>query len=222
MYKRQGLDTAWPRHAGGFVSPTAGVSHDDPELAEWPPAGVEEVDVSDLYETFAAAGYGYGPVFRGLKAAWLRDGEVFAEVALPERVADAGAYGMHPALLDAALHAIAVTGDARDVIPFAWSGVRLHAVGASALRVRLTPVGTDTFALLVADGTGRPVLSVDSLALRSATAQQIAASAPRAHDSLYEIEWTSAGEVEVSEPTGWANLGGTAPMTGTAYDGFPA
>ncbi|WP_443705586.1 SDR family NAD(P)-dependent oxidoreductase [Saccharothrix coeruleofusca] len=216
------IDGAWTRHASGFVSATAGVRRDDPEMAQWPPAGVEEVDLGDLYENFAAAGYGYGPVFRGLKAAWLRDGEVFAEVALPEHVGDAGAYGMHPALLDAALHAIGVTGTTRGVIPFTWTGVRLYAVGASALRVRLTPVGTDAVALLVADGTGRTVLSVDSLTLRSATAEQIAQGAPRAHDSLYEIEWISAGEVEVPSPTGWANLGGGAPATGTAYDGFPA
>ncbi len=216
------IDAAWTRHASGFVSATAGVSRDDSEMAEWPPAGVEEVELSDLYETFAAAGYAYGPVFRGLKAAWLRDGEIFAEVALPEQVGDAGAYGTHPALLDAALHAIAVTGTTQGVIPFVWSGVRLFAVGAAALRVRLTPVGTDTVALLVADGTGRTVLSVDSLTLRSATAEQIAGSAPQAHDSLYEIEWISAGEAAASSPTGWANLGGGAPATGTAYDGFPA
>ncbi|MCA1218801.1 SDR family NAD(P)-dependent oxidoreductase [Streptomyces sp. 8L] len=215
-------DAAWTRHASGFVSGSAGVSRDDPEMAAWPPAGVEEVELGDLYETFAAAGYGYGPVFRGLKAAWRRDGEVFAEVALPEHVSDAGAYGIHPALLDAALHAVAVTGTAQGAVPFVWSGVRLYAVGASALRVRLTPVGTDTVSLLVADGTGRTVLSVDSLTLRPATAQQIAASAPPSHDSLYEIEWISAGEVEASSPTGWASLGGGAPGTGTAYAGFSA
>ncbi|MFD2467787.1 SDR family NAD(P)-dependent oxidoreductase [Amycolatopsis silviterrae] len=214
------LDAPWTRHASGFVSATAGASHDDPELAEWPPAGVEEVDISDLYETFAAAGYGYGPVFRGLKTAWVRDGEVFAEVALPEHVSDASAYGMHPALLDAALHAIAVTGTAEGVIPFSWAGVRLSAVGASALRVRLTPVGADTVSLLAADGTGRTVLSVDSLTLRSANAKQIAASAPQSRDSLYEIEWISAGEAAASSPTSWANLGGAAPAIGTAYDGF--
>ena len=216
------IDAPWTRHASGSVSAATGASHDDTEMAEWPPAGVEEVELGDLYETFATAGYGYGPVFRGLKAAWRRDGEVFAEVALPEQVSDAGAYGVHPALLDAALHAVAVTETTQGVIPFAWAGVRLYAVGASALRVRLTPVGTDTVALLAADGTGRTVLSVDSLALRSASAKQIAESAPQAHDSLYEIAWTSAGAAEASSPTGWANLGGAAPATGTAHDGFPA
>ncbi len=201
------IDAPWTRHAGGFVSAAAGASHDDPEMAEWPPAGVEEVELGDLYETFAAAGYGYGPVFRGLKAAWRRDGEVFAEVALPEQVSDAGAYGVHPALLDAALHAVSVTDTTQGVIPFAWAGVRLYAVGASALRVRLTLVGTDTVALLAADGTGRTVLSVDSLTLRSASAKQIAESSSPAYDSLYEITWISAGEVEASSPAGWAEPG---------------
>ncbi len=216
------IDAPWTRHASGSVSAATGASHDDPELAEWPPAGVEEVKLGDFYETFAAAGYGYGPVFRGLKAAWRRDGEVFAEVALPEQVSDAGAYGVHPALLDAALQAVAVTDTTQGVIPFAWAGVRLYAVGASALRVRLTPVGTDTVALLAADGTGRTVLSVGSLTLRSASAKQIAESASQGHDSLYEIAWTAAGAVEASSPTGWANLGGAAPATGTTHDGFPA
>jgi len=216
------IDTPWTRHASGSVSAATGASHDDPEMAEWPPAGVEEVQLDEFYETFAAAGYRYGPVFRGLKAAWRRDGEVFAEVALPQQVSDAGAYGVHPALLDAALHAVAVTDTTQGVIPFAWAGLRLYAVGASALRVRLTPVGTDTVALLAADGTGRTVLSVDSLTLRSASAKQIAESATQARDSLCEIAWTPAGEAESSSPTGWANLGGTAPAMGTAQDGLPA
>ena len=216
------VDAPWTRHASGSVAAAPGAGREDTEMAEWPPAGVEEVELGDFYETLATAGYSYGPVFQGLRAAWRRDGEVFAEVALPEQVSDAGAYGVHPALLDAALHAVAVTDTTRGVVPFAWAGVRLYAVGASALRVRLTPVGTDTVALLAADGTGRTVLSVDSLALRSASAKQIAESAPQARDSLYEIAWTSAGTAEASSPTGWANLGGAAPTTGTAYDGFPA
>ncbi|BCJ50493.1 polyketide synthase [Actinoplanes sp. NBRC 14428] len=217
-----GSDAPWTRHAAGSLAAVTGTSHDDPEMAEWPPAGAEEVELGDLYETLAAAGYRYGPVFRGLRAAWLRDGEVFAEAALPGQVTDAGAYGVHPALLDAALHAIAVTGTAEGAIPFAWEGVRLHAVGASALRVRLTPVGTGTVALLVADGTGRTVLSVDSLTLRPATAEQIAGSAFRARDSLYEIAWTPAAEGSAPSPAGWANLGGDAPATGTTYDGLAA
>ncbi|MCZ9339423.1 polyketide synthase dehydratase domain-containing protein, partial [Streptomyces sp. TRM76130] len=77
---------------------------------------------------------------RGLTAAWRRGGEVYAEVALPGDAADqSAAYGLHPALLDAVLHATSLTGDAdRSVLPFAWEGVTLHASAAAALRVVLT------------------------------------------------------------------------------------
>ncbi|OIJ90608.1 polyketide synthase [Streptomyces sp. MUSC 14] len=215
-------DMPWSRHVSGFVSAGTGAAEDDPELAEWPPSGVEEIELGDAYETFAAAGYGYGPVFQGLKAAWRRGEEVFAEVSLPEQVTDAGSYGLHPALLDAALHAVALTAMSRGAVPFAWSGVRLHAVGASSLRVRLTPAGTDSVALLAADGTGRSVLSVESLTLRAATAGQLSGTGPAASDSLYEIEWTTVGPADAPAPTGWATLGGEAPAVGTAYDGLAA
>ncbi|MGC5409837.1 polyketide synthase dehydratase domain-containing protein, partial [Streptomyces sp. DT225] len=97
-----------------------------------------------LYEELAGLGLAYGPVFRGLVAAWRLAGEVFAEVALPEdAAADAARFGLHPALFDAALHAIAL-GDlvpapepGKPYLPFAWSGVRLHAAGATRLRVRI-------------------------------------------------------------------------------------
>src|SRR4029077_6521863 len=97
------------------------------------------------YEALADRGYGYGPAFRGLRAAWRRGDEVFAEVALPaDAAAEAAAFGIHPALLDAALHVAGLAGgdgakepsDAR--LPFTWNGVSLRAAGASSLRVRLS------------------------------------------------------------------------------------
>ena len=38
----------------------------------------------DAYDTLLRQGYAYGPVFQGLKAAWRRGDDVFAEVELPE------------------------------------------------------------------------------------------------------------------------------------------
>ncbi|WP_420897070.1 polyketide synthase dehydratase domain-containing protein, partial [Kitasatospora aureofaciens] len=65
--------------------------------------------MSGLYEGLAGAGFGYGPAFRGLRAAWRRGDEVFAEVALPEGTEGAG-FGLHPALFDACLHGFALAG----------------------------------------------------------------------------------------------------------------
>ena len=134
--------------AGCWLPPAGRRRPGAAEFAVWPPRGRGAGRTSDgLYEGLAAAGYGYGPAFRGLRAAWRRGEEVFAEVALPEEAAaDGGSFGLHPALLDAALHAagagrrcrrIRAVGEVR--LPFAWTGVSLHAAGASALRVRLRP-----------------------------------------------------------------------------------
>ena len=92
----------------------------------------------------------YGPAFRGLGRPGGAGRKCSPRSALPEGV-PAGGYGLHPALLDAALHAIGlqlvrrratVTGP---MLPFAWSGVALHAAGATTLRVRITPTAPGTY-----------------------------------------------------------------------------
>ena len=132
-----------------------------------------------MYEDLAGLFLRYGPGFRGLRAAWRQDDEIFAEVVLPGD-GDADGFAIHPALLDAALHAAAAfdggtraAGDGGGAgggagqadaghgprLPFSWSGVRIHAVGATRLRVRITPVGPDAVALEAADATGAPVVA---------------------------------------------------------------
>ncbi|MGC4951541.1 polyketide synthase dehydratase domain-containing protein, partial [Streptomyces sp. DT224] len=115
--------SGWIQHAQGVLAGVSGgVSGVD--LAVWPPAGAEPVDVGTLYDDLAGLGLEYGPTFQGLTAAWRTDGEVFAEVSLPEDThADARRFGLHPALLDAALHAIALGGflpPDRPHLPFAF------------------------------------------------------------------------------------------------------
>ncbi|MEK8172442.1 polyketide synthase dehydratase domain-containing protein [Streptomyces sp. M19] len=70
-----------------------------PDLTNWPPPGAERVEVTpeDLYAELHEHDYRYGPVFRGLRAVWRRDGELFAEIALPEEQhAAATEFGIHP------------------------------------------------------------------------------------------------------------------------------
>ena len=53
-------------------------------------------------------GLGYGPAFQGLVEAWRDGGMLYGRAVLPDRIAaTAGEYGVHPALLDAALHVLA-------------------------------------------------------------------------------------------------------------------
>ncbi|HEX2316974.1 MAG TPA: type I polyketide synthase, partial [Thermomonospora sp.] len=196
-------DEPWTRYASGSLAPSS--QQVDSPVA-WPPSGATAVDVSGHYEDMAESGYRYGPVFQGLRAAW-RDGDVvYAEVSLPEGHEPTG-FGVHPALLDAALHAVGVTRDLRGELPFAWSGVSLHTPDATELRIRLSPTGTDTFALSAADANGTPVLSVAGVTLR-------AVGVERRRDALYGLHWTTvppSGEA----PPEWTTLepsGGLAAL----------
>ncbi|MFE6881010.1 SDR family NAD(P)-dependent oxidoreductase [Streptomyces sp. NPDC057702] len=190
--------TAWTRHATGVLregSRTVGTS-----LVEWPPANAEAVDLDGYYARMAEGGFGYGPAFQGLRSLWRAGEQMYAEVALPD-AAEADGFGLHPALLDATLHAIGLMGapDAPGRLPFAWSGVRLHASGATALRVRLTPTGSEGVSLAVADGAGSPVASVDSLVLRPAAPDQIAGDA--LGDALFGVDWTPVAPPEGASPS---------------------
>ncbi|MEV8092447.1 SDR family NAD(P)-dependent oxidoreductase [Streptomyces nigra] len=200
----------WNHHADGVLG--RGGRTDSAGLAQWPPPGATAVPVDDVYETMAARGYGYGPVFQGLRAAWQRGDEMFAEVALPEQAhTEADRYAVHPALLDAALHAMALTGgdsgEAATLLPFAWSGVTVRARGARGLRVRITPASDTAVALELADLSGTPVASVGSLNLREITPEQLAVLR-RGGDSLYRIDWEPIAPIP---PTGseadWVAVG---------------
>ena len=208
----------WTRHAHGRLVPEDGdgdLAAADELAGEWPPAGVEEVEIDGLYGELAAAGLEYGPAFQGLEAVWRRGEELFAQVAqqsAPERQIEAGAFDLHPALLDAALHAVAVSAPGRPhtdgqgpQLPFAWSGVRLHATGPSALRVRLAPAGEEAVSVVVADEQGGLVATVDSLALRAASSElaetgmaaagrrlpaSVRGGAGVRRDGLFGVEWT--------------------------------
>ncbi|MFF4717022.1 SDR family NAD(P)-dependent oxidoreductase [Streptomyces eurythermus] len=201
-------DRPWTRHATATLAPDG---PDEPgfDLAVWPPQGARPLPVDTLYDDLAAAGLDYGPAFRGVRAAWRRGAEVYAEVSLAEEPAEG--YGVHPALFDSALHAwslAAPAGDGRPRLPFHWSGVRLHATGADTLRVRLAPAGQDAMSLAAADPTGAPVASVDALAVRPVSADALRAS-PTA-DALYRLDWLPADPAEPLAPGRWAGVGPAA------------
>ncbi|WP_432159223.1 SDR family NAD(P)-dependent oxidoreductase, partial [Streptomyces sp. bgisy153] len=207
----------WTRHARGFLSPAPASTGSEQAgaLATWPPQGAEEVAVADAYERMARAGYGYGPVFRGLRAVWRRNGEVFAEVALPEREKSDG-WGVHPALLDAALHADVLNEVEQDAtgplsLPFSWQGVELHASGAATLRVRLTWSETGVVSLLAVDPSGAPVVSVGKLLTRPVADGTVTAAGETVRRMLLRTEWRALASTPERRPWGrWLVVGGRA------------
>ncbi|HKN51721.1 MAG TPA: SDR family NAD(P)-dependent oxidoreductase, partial [Amycolatopsis sp.] len=200
---------AWTRHATGLLSsaPTGGTEFD---FLAWPPEGSKQIDVDGFYTGLAERGYAYGPAFQGLRAVWRRDDEVFAEVALPENLRkEAGSFGMHPALLDAALQAATVGGaeePGRPMLAFAWNGLVLHAAGASALRVRLAPSAADALTVQAADETGGLVLTMDSLVSRPVSADQLGAAADAGLDSMFRVDWTELPTAHAAETPSWTSV----------------
>ncbi|MBC6447375.1 type I polyketide synthase [Actinokineospora xionganensis] len=198
VYARPDDDSPWTRHASG----TLGVAGPPPadRLTLWPPADAVAIDLDSAYERLADLGYDYGPAFRGLTGAWRTDTDLCVEVRLPDGVrTDASAFALHPALLDAALHplvldALADADPDTLVFPFAFAGVRVGALGADSLRVRLRALSADRFALTAHDGTGEWVAGVDELTLRRAPRRQAAA---RPDAIVHTVDWTELALSEV-------------------------
>ncbi|MCQ4046713.1 type I polyketide synthase, partial [Streptantibioticus rubrisoli] len=175
----------WTRNATGALA--ARSTAPEPGLTEWPPAGAAPAP-SDVYQHLAAAGLVHGPLFQGVHQVWTHNDEIYAEVRLaPEQHPDADRFVLHPALLDAALHA-RTPRTPGDALPLRWRGVALHATGALALRVRIAPAGDDTVSLAAADEAGNLVASVAAVTMRPFTAEQFASEGR--NDALFRLDWS--------------------------------
>ncbi|WP_329011220.1 SDR family NAD(P)-dependent oxidoreductase [Micromonospora rifamycinica] len=111
--------------------------------------------------------------------------DVAAEVGLDEGAErDAGRYGLHPALLDAAVRDVLPAGTQ----PTGWTGVTLLASGATAVQVRPGPTSSRGTALTLTDAAGRPVLTVDAVL---GTAAPTADPGTLPPDALFRVEWAA-------------------------------
>ncbi|MBF6149105.1 type I polyketide synthase, partial [Nocardia nova] len=184
---------SWTLHAEGVLAEGRDAGFD---LMSWPPVGAAAVDVDSMYDELLDAGYGYGPAFQGVRAAWRRGDELFAEVALPDSVAAEG-FGLHPALFDAALQPGMVRGAdaASPALPSTWTGVTRYSVGGAVVRVRIVVDG-DEFGVRIADDRGRPVLSAAAVAPRPISAEELGARL--ADRNLFDVEWVAAARSSVA------------------------
>uniref|UniRef100_A0AAU1I806 Thioester reductase domain-containing protein n=1 Tax=Streptomyces sp. NBC_00180 TaxID=2903632 RepID=A0AAU1I806_9ACTN len=178
--------------------------------------GIDAPDAPDvpsaLYDRFAAAGVHYGPAYRGLTRMWRRGGELFAEVDLASDVdpRDEG-FGLHPALLEAALQPLYATG-LPGLPPAAtrWRGLRLYATGAGSLRVHLAPLpgADDTYAVRLTDPAGQPVAVADAVTVGPVRAEALRAARSRHRDALHHVEWLPRPLPAAS--LNWLTLGSSA------------
>ncbi|MEX5637329.1 SDR family NAD(P)-dependent oxidoreductase [Parafrankia sp. FMc2] len=222
----------WRRHASGTVTSTD-ASVTGPETGRsagpvaWRPADAAPIDLDHLYARLADADYGYGPAFGGLRAAWRADGAVFAEISPPEQLATApDGFLLHPALLDAALHTIALDaggdssggdsaeGDGTVAVPVSWSGVTSHApVPAGPLRVILSTADSDpgTVRLRVLDDAGLPLVTVEALTVSSVDPHALVGTARDVSRSLFRTTWQELADDGPPQARSWAFVG-TEPL----------
>ncbi|MFG2556026.1 SDR family NAD(P)-dependent oxidoreductase [Streptomyces sp. NPDC048581] len=207
-------DAAWTEHAQGRLTPEP-PALDSTRFAagQWPPPDATELAVDGLYDRLADAGIEHGPAARALRAAWRHGDHLYAEVALPKEAGEHVGFGLHPVLLDAALHAAHIVAGADDAEPerlldAQWREVSLHAVSATELRIRLTGSG-DIRDLVAADPSGAPVLTARAVTLRPAERRADApAAGPDLRTSLFRLDWEERPvPAALADPVPWYVLG---------------
>ncbi|AOR29809.1 hypothetical protein BFF78_00745 [Streptomyces fodineus] len=217
VYSRAAAEESksWTQHATGALSAGTPAVPDTAASEMWPPEGAAPVELTDFYPELVGRGYAYGRAFQGLRAMWRLDDEVYGELRLPDDVPHAaGAFTLHPALFDAALHPmLALLADSdQTLLPYSWSGVSLQALAGTELRVRVARKGPQEVSVRITGPGGEPVLSVESLALMPASVEQLTGGAVA--DSLFVVDWAP-----LAEPT---NAGRPTPepeFTRVAADG---
>jgi polyketide synthase 12 len=191
-----GEASEWVLHASGaLVAEDQHLVEREP-LRSWPPEGAEPVAVEDLYRRLADRGFDHGPAFQGLRVLW-RDGDsVYVEVSLPGgQDQGAAGFGVHPALLDAALHGVdllpgreAVAGES-PAIAGEWGDVSLHATGATELRVRIS-ARAERGALVELFGTdGLPVAELELLERGPLEQDSLSQAGQVERASLHRLVW---------------------------------
>ncbi|GAB3738321.1 type I polyketide synthase [Amycolatopsis oliviviridis] len=150
---------SWIRHATGRLAPSDVFAQ--PWKGEWPPPATEPIELERAY-----AALDYGPAFRAVTGLWQDGDELFADVTLPEGVD--GRFDLHPVLLDAAVHTLALAGppDSEVRVPFLWTGVHVFTAAPRRARVHCVRSGPGEVRVELFDADGMPVAVVESLLTR--------------------------------------------------------
>jgi acyl transferase domain-containing protein/thioesterase domain-containing protein/acyl carrier protein len=188
------LGEGWARHAVGLLRGRSVENGDQavvPGAEAWPPDGAEQLDVEDIYDRLAEAGFEYGPALRCLRAAWRSGEDLLLEASLSEGEGDAGEFAIHPALLEAVIGAgiELAPGEAaepgRPAVPVSWHGIALSGRQATVLRARIAKNGN----VVAVDPEGKALFSVDSVMARPVEPDRLRAA--RRNRSLYAVEWSA-------------------------------
>ena len=226
----QGEDEeGWRLHATGRL---LAVAH--PAKGE-PPAAIrdrctEEVPAEEHYARMRGHGLDFGPSLRAVAQIHRRDGEALGKIRAPAEVErEAGAFRLHPALLDACLQVLSAalpTGAPSDpYLPLSLGAFRFFRRPAGALwshAVLHAPPGPlpDTIEgeVRLLDERGEVLAEATGLVLRRRAARP--AVAEDVEDWLYRVEWRPAPREPAADAAVPAALS-TRELAGRIEAAFP-
>jgi acyl transferase domain-containing protein/NADPH:quinone reductase-like Zn-dependent oxidoreductase/acyl carrier protein len=162
------------------------------------------ISAESHYAGLREKGLYFGPSLFGVREIWRADGEALARIELPDSLRrEASAYGIHPALLDACLQAVAAAlpGDSDLYMPLSIDRVQVFGnVGTTlwshaVVDPRTSSKETYSASIEVMSDAGEIVAEITGLRLKRATRDalmRIARTQVDWHDWLYQVEWQPA------------------------------
>ena len=187
------------------------------DIAELLAAHPNSVDGAEVRANLDRRGVQYGPAFTGLGAVHTGgddDASVLAEIALPSQIrSQAGAYAIHPALLDACFQSVGASDRVRNLgegvagLPVAVKRLRAYDSARNAhycyTRVTQVDAGGIEADIDVLDQHGQILLSVQGLRCGGATSDDDRDAVLA--DRLLTIEWRQRElpEANQSDPRSW-------------------
>src|SRR5262245_8246857 len=158
--------------------------------------------VADLYDLLGKLGLEYGPSFRGIREFYVGQHEALTKVRLPDGLANTQ-YAMHPAFLDACLHAYPlVLDDAEKIssdcrqsyLPISLAGFRCYQdkIDEGWVHIRLRNVENDNTQVVdirVYDLSERPVAELEGLTVRLLPLDKVTQTRAAADDVFFRVAW---------------------------------
>ena len=192
----------WHTHMTGILRTAEG-----PSWSAFSPAQVrsrcqQTVPVADFYERLGRLGLEYGPSFRGVQEVYLGQHEVLTKVQLPDGLAQLQ-YVLHPAFLDACLHAYPLVLEAtekgksdglRSHLPVSLKGFRCYQDGIDHawVHTKLRSVENDDTQVIdirIYDLAERPVAELEGLTVRPLPLAKVRQPRADTDDVFYRAAW---------------------------------